>query len=616
MADNVASKTNEEENQNETDVDTGVTKRSREVTVTKNMSPNSDKTHSKAIDVTKATTGSYENAQQDDSPSTSPPRKKIISTLKEKLANEDIAYRMKLAHEIAVDKDFRLSESSVDSTSPPLYDKSPEANKIRMEKAVKDIVQKSFWDCVRVSLESNPPKYDHAFTLLQEIKDILLSLLPANRVTSFHKRIQEYMDIELFQQQAQNDVLDVKGIALFIIDTMAAICAPVRDDQVVALRSIEDVVDMFREIHKALDLMKIDLANHAIKSIQPHIQQQQFEYERSQFAALVQESPDGLKKTRKWLTMTYGELRESLDQLESTLNLNSIEEKQIFEQKKKSALSPLSVLKASFTTLISPDFKPENIPETLEMDQKRIESIQRQVNQLVLVSTIMITSCGVFGQPLASHQKFLNRIKMILITLTADVSDQKLKDTLDGISIQCWKEAVTYAEGKGSEIGRCVSDEKESFLKNKIIELEALHTHPVYRVLYKRTVEYLQNTANTIANHISTTPPKLSEPPAGISFLTSELINVALQYAKLVNLNRTVYGPFYVPILKEILGIPKSNPTSPREESKKLPVNGDDQEKLVTNARKKLNMGTKLALPDNQKPEGKYKVTGSLEDLD
>lgn len=46
-----------------------------------------------------------------------------------------------------------------------------------------------------------------------------------------------------------------------------------------------------REVYKVLDQMKIDLANFAIKSVRPHIQHQQFEYERSTFAKLVQRSP-------------------------------------------------------------------------------------------------------------------------------------------------------------------------------------------------------------------------------------------------------------------------------------------------------------------------------------
>jgi len=49
-------------------------------------------------------------------------------------------------------------------------------------------MHQAFWDSLKKDLDTDPPSYEHAFVLLQEIKKTLLSLLPQDRTTSLHKR--------------------------------------------------------------------------------------------------------------------------------------------------------------------------------------------------------------------------------------------------------------------------------------------------------------------------------------------------------------------------------------------------------------------------------------------
>lgn len=41
-----------------------------------------------------------------------------------------------------------------------------------LEKKVKDIVHKAFWDCLESELNNDPPEYKHAIRLLQEIREV------------------------------------------------------------------------------------------------------------------------------------------------------------------------------------------------------------------------------------------------------------------------------------------------------------------------------------------------------------------------------------------------------------------------------------------------------------
>lgn len=63
---------------------------------------------------------------------------------------------MTLAHEIAINPDFKLTRYE-----PP--DNS-------VEKKVKEIMTKAYWDVLREQLSRTPPSFDHAISLLGEIK--------------------------------------------------------------------------------------------------------------------------------------------------------------------------------------------------------------------------------------------------------------------------------------------------------------------------------------------------------------------------------------------------------------------------------------------------------------
>jgi len=58
--------------------------------------------------------------------------------------------------------------------------------------------------------------------------------------------IDEVLDLDMIQQQAEHGALDFQNYAGFIIDKMASLCAPVRDELVSSLRGISDIVTLYR----------------------------------------------------------------------------------------------------------------------------------------------------------------------------------------------------------------------------------------------------------------------------------------------------------------------------------------------------------------------------------
>ncbi len=43
---------------------------------------------------------------------------------------------------------------------------------LSLEKQVKEIMHKAFWDCLGSQLNEDPPSYSHAITLVGEIKEV------------------------------------------------------------------------------------------------------------------------------------------------------------------------------------------------------------------------------------------------------------------------------------------------------------------------------------------------------------------------------------------------------------------------------------------------------------
>lgn len=74
---------------------------------------------------------------------------------------------------------------------------------------------------------------------------MLQSLLLPHHV-KLRAEIDEVLDMQLIRQQVDHGALDLHRLAGYIINTMASLCAPVRDPQVRALRNLKEPVELLR----------------------------------------------------------------------------------------------------------------------------------------------------------------------------------------------------------------------------------------------------------------------------------------------------------------------------------------------------------------------------------
>ena len=77
------------------------------------------------------------------------------------------------------------------------------------------------------------------------ILQALLSLLLPQHVR-FRAQMEEVLDGELIQQKLENDAFDIYYYSNYVINVMAKLCSPARDERIEKIRGIKDVVPLFK----------------------------------------------------------------------------------------------------------------------------------------------------------------------------------------------------------------------------------------------------------------------------------------------------------------------------------------------------------------------------------
>ncbi|PNF14068.1 T-complex protein 11-like protein 1 [Cryptotermes secundus] len=418
---------------------------------------------------------------------------------------------MALAHEIAVDKNFKLQKYE-----PP--DNS-------LHRLVKDVAHKAFWDTLEEKLNEVPPDYEQAMVLLGEIKEDLLSLLlPQN--AKLKEEILEVLDADLIRQQAERGTLDFQHYAQYVISIMGKMCAPVRDDEVRKLTQIEGVVPVFRGILETLNLMKMDMANFAIDVIRPDIIAKSVEYEKMKFAEFLKIQADGLQYTRKWL----------LHHL-----MNARNDDVICSGEDKNAVRNLtaSVLGEAYLELL--EWNDLNLyPETLMMDQGRFTDLGKKFCHLVVTGSVLLVTTST-AQPLQAVAAFKSKLKEHINVLLEDsYTNKDLEKIMPNVAEQVVKEV---AEGLQTYGFRPLDAATEKLLKGQIMEI-VKDDHKIRQLVRTRVREFIQQSIT------SPVAAPLRIPP-GLSSLQTELTAITGQFLRLVSHNRAVFGEYYTNIIAE-----------------------------------------------------------------
>ncbi|XP_038605312.1 T-complex protein 11 homolog [Tachyglossus aculeatus] len=463
----------------------------------------------------------------DKSPS-KPPRAFSVTDLME-TANE--VSKMSIAHEIVVNQNFHLEKVTLPPNS--------------LESWMKETMHKAFWDNLKEQLSAIPPDYTHVLKLLQEIKEILLSLLLPHHAR-LRGQIEEAMDMELLRQEAEHGALDVSRLSAYIRGMMAMLCAPVRDEDVQKLQSITDPVQLLREIFQVLGLMKMDMVNFTIRSLRPHLKEHSVQYERTKFQELLDRMPDSLDYTVKWLSTAAAGV--SLSQptaspdpadpagpsaLGTTTSCGS------------ATPSPTTVLNQGYMNLLHWEPGNPEYPETLLMDRLRIQEIQCRVHDLTILGAVLLVTSCLCGPALVSSPPFIERLKRGT-SILLDGLHSRLEEALLSVSHLVSQEVSQALVEMGLPV---LSGDQVASLKGQIQGL-AKAEHSVRNIIEKRIHLFLSCCLSCGVQM------SLRDLPGGLPPIQGELAEVGHRFLHVINHNRHVFGPYYAGILKKLLLTP------------------------------------------------------------
>ncbi|KAM8914406.1 LOW QUALITY PROTEIN: T-complex protein 11-like protein 1 [Spinachia spinachia] len=430
-----------------------------------------------------------------DSPAGSPP----TASSSRQVDLENCLLNLNLAHEIMVNRDFCFTPRSPATDS--------------LQGRVTEVVHRAFWDRLREQLSSDPPDYSHAVTLLREVKTTLESLLLPGHVR-LRAQLHQVLDMELIQQEVDHGALDLLRLAEYIINTMASLCAPVRDQAVRALRDLRDPVELLREIFGVLGLMKTDMVSFTIQSLRPHLLQQAVQYERAKFQQILDQQPASLDDPTAWLQAAAVAARsEAAD-----------------------------VCDRAYERLLRWDPRDLKYPETLLMDRARLVALGQRLHLLELEASVLLLTNARCGDAVFSLPGLVGRRRALLEGSHTREAD--LKGALPGLGQTVLQLVTEAASSRGG--GAALAEGSRDLLKGQISELWR-HNHPVRTLVGERVQGFLR-----AALHSGRAEPG-PQLPAALGPVSGELGELGAAFVRIVHFDRSVFAPFYAPVLGKLL---------------------------------------------------------------
>ncbi|XP_050355583.1 T-complex protein 11-like protein 1 isoform X2 [Nymphalis io] len=414
---------------------------------------------------------------------------------------------MALAHEIAVDQDFKL-----EPFEPP--DNS-------YQKLVKETMHKAYFDILREQINSDPPEHKQALVLLEDVKQGLFSIL-LPRHTRIKDMIEEVLDTDFIKQQADNNSLDFQKYANFVIDLMAKLAAPARDEMIQNITKLSDTVDIFRAILETLEVLKLDLANTLIAMIRPHVQQESVQYERAKFDEMLQLAEDGLQYTREWLLRHVDKSDLSLPVTDANIIRNVTAQ----------------TLAKAYLELLDWD-ESQNYPETVTLDKPRFTELGVQKYRLICAASLLLVSPSCSGDSHPQHKQSLKEKLIIILDTTSN--DTELKAVLPSIA----EEVIMVTEQLIEDLGQDpLSSDTKELVRSQILSLRDPE-HRVRQIVHQRLHEFLKM--------ILVCAGGSRQIPAGLSAFAKELTSVAGTLLRCVMHNKAVFTQHYLDIIEEEL---------------------------------------------------------------
>uniref|UniRef100_A0AC34F1Y8 T-complex 11 n=1 Tax=Panagrolaimus sp. ES5 TaxID=591445 RepID=A0AC34F1Y8_9BILA len=426
-------------------------------------------------------------------------------TIDEILKVNSTLEKMLLAHEIAIDPEFSLEKLPKDP----------------LEEHVKKCMHNAFWEKLREDFAAQPPIYEHAFTLIIDLKEMILGLLTESQV-NVRQLVESGLDPALIKQQIQNNAFDLKTLLTFVMDVLSKLCAPARDEAMEKLKQETDIITTFRGIFEFVEMMKLDMANFTVSKNRSTIETYAAEYEREQFLKVLEVDPQGNTALQICLHKILADYFASHPEIQSQTELSNTQVKELIAQ--------------FYMFLFDSPPSIQEFPETLKMDELRIRALSEKYLQLILVISTIFVSGNIIGKEICETKNFKNLVKKDLIILLNDVTENNLAERLESVALQVVKLSKEICgEDKWS-------NEQEDALKKQINELKNAE-NSIRKLARDRIYTFIHSVI------ISAGAGSIKLPP-GLSVISQEICALTARFLHLTSHNWRAFGIYYGELLE------------------------------------------------------------------
>ncbi|GAA5889022.1 hypothetical protein JCM8208_007746 [Rhodotorula glutinis] len=211
----------------------------------------------------------------------------------------------------------------------------------------------------------------------------------SNPILAARDQLLDVLDPALLMQQLERGCADIPSLARFLGATVKQHCAPMRDEMVDAMvvacegEGLAKGLEMCFEI---LELMKLDIANHQLRSLRPYLVQTALDFERRVYQdfAARRRGPSSFDRIRTWLHSSAAGIVDKKDAP------RVLDHGELVEQALTHGLLDL-VFPSDDAASPSP---ATALPETLQLDSYRIQAFHSDAVDLAVLYLLTM----LFGQ--------------------------------------------------------------------------------------------------------------------------------------------------------------------------------------------------------------------------
>jgi hypothetical protein len=362
------------------------------------------------------------------------------------------------------------------------------------------------------------------------------------------REINEVFEADFLQHQINNNVFDLRKLIGYAGEKMLQLCAPVRDAEIKALATEQDMAFLLVKMLDILEAMKLDLANFRLKSIKPQLKKKAVEYERGRFESALAQGHASLLKTDAWLLSSYTALQRVMDE-RNPENIDHPDLKVKFGQ----------VFNHAFLGLLfsTTPIEPAKLSETFSMDKKRLFEMQNEIQACTIVAALAMLSKNIIPD-LRSDDDAMKDLAASLFTLlkTEGTGLARLaQEIIDAANMVMHKKGKTIAElshltsTPTAQVLKSVSPDQESLI-NSMVEKTLSYKDAFFSVLSRRLERIVKDAIEK--GPLGEIKPGVLK-KNGLELVEIEFAPLLKRICMLAQHNRDVYGPFYDSILKKYI---------------------------------------------------------------